>query len=213
MSKNITAPFKNHNHIVKVAQNFLRMYHPNGSYPTPIEEIVEFKLKVDIIPIPGLHKAFDIDGFLSSDRKSISVDEGVYENRPGRYRFTLAHEIGHFILHKDIYEQYKFKKIEEWRRFIENFPEKEYSWFEWQAYEFAGLILVPCTHLAKRLKYHIKKIKTLGIQLEEIIQDRVIELLAKDFVVSREVVQRRLLRDNDEIGTINGIISSRCSVG
>jgi len=195
LSFDITAPYKNHNYIAKAADRFLDKYHPKKSYPIPIEEIAEFKLRLDIIPIPGLHKAFDVDGFLSSDCKSISVDEGVYQSRPGRYRFTLAHEIGHLILHKDVYEEYKFKNVTEWKEFIEEFPEKEYSWFEWQAYEFAGLVLVPPVHLIKRVHYHTKVIESLGIKDKDVTNDRVIELLSEDFVVSREVIQRRLVRE------------------
>lgn len=195
MAGDIAAPFKNHDHIAKAASDFLLKHHPKGTYPIPIEEIVEFQLGLDIIPVPGLHKVFNVDGFLSSDRTSVSVDQGVYETRPGRYRFTLAHEVGHFILHKDIYEQHEFKKTEEWKRFIRDFPEKEHSWFEWQAYEFSGLILVPAGHLDRRYKFHVKQIKALGIKDKEVILDRVIELLSEDFVVSREVIQRRLLRE------------------
>lgn len=199
MRSDIIAPFKNHNDIFKEAQKFLDKYHPQDTYPLPIEEIAEFHLKLDIIPIPGLHKAFDIDGFLSSNRKSIAVDDGIYQSRPGRYRFTLAHEIGHFILHKAIYEQYTFKNIDEWKRFVENFPEGEYSWFEWQAYEFAGLILVSFSHLEKRYLYHRKQIKDLGVQNDDVAIDRTIELLAEDFVVSREVILRRLKRECDKL--------------
>lgn len=185
----ISVPFKNREHLKKVAEGFLLRYHPNGTHPVPIEEIIEFKLGLDIIPLAGLHKAFDIDGFLAADRSSISIDEGVYQSRPGRYRFTLAHEVGHYMLHKELYFQHKFRTVEEWKRFIANFPEKEYSWFEWQAYEFAGLILVPGLHLEKRYRQHRKQLMALNIRSEIVILDRVIELLAKDFVVSREVIQ------------------------
>ena len=143
-----------------------------------------------------MHKTFGIDGFLSSDRASISVDESIYQSRPGRYRFTLAHEAGHYILHKDIYEQGNFNTIKEWKVFIGRLSAKQYSWFEWQAYEFAGLILVPANHLDKRLKHHVKYIKSLGIQNEDVILDQAIEELSKDFVVSREVIQRRLNRES-----------------
>jgi len=199
LSFEITAPYKNHNYIAKAADRFLTKYHPKKSYPIPVEEIAEFKLRLDIIPIPGLHKTFDVDGFLSSDCKSISVDEGVYQSRPGRYRFTLAHEIGHLVLHKDMYNRYKFDNITEWKEFIEKFPEKEYSWFEWQAYEFAGLVLVPPVHLNKRVSYHTKEIESLGIKNKDVINDRVIEFLSEDFVVSRDVIQRRLVREAKKI--------------
>ena len=195
MIENIIAPFKNHNFIAKAAKDFLNIYHPDNTYPIPVEEIIEFNLKLDIIPIPGLHKIFDIDGFLSSNRKSISVDESVYQSRPGRYRFTLAHELGHFVLHKDIYNKRKFTTADDWKKFIENFEEKQYYWFEWQAYEFAGLILVPTDYLIGRHTYHIKRIRSFGIVNEDVILDAVIEFLAEDFIVSRDVIQRRLKRD------------------
>ena len=195
MSAVIKVPFKNHDHINQAAQNFLKTYHPRDSYPTPIEEIIDLQLRIDVIPIPGLHKNYEIDGFLSSDLSSISVDMNVYESRQRRYRFTLAHEIGHRILHEDLYAQCKFKYTKEWKKFIKEFPEKEYSWFEWQANEFAGLVLVPCHHLAKRLHYHKKQIEALGVKDQGVIYDRIVELLSQDFVVSREVIQRRLKRE------------------
>lgn len=203
MALEVSVPFKNHNYIAKIAEDFLKKYHPQNTYPIPIEEIAEFKLKMDIIPLVGLHKAFDVDGFLSSDCTSISVDEGIYQSRPGRYRYTLAHEIGHLVLHGDIYEKYKFDNIDGWKKFIEEFPEKEYSWFEWQAYEFAGLVLAPFNHMEKRFRYHARQIKALGIQNNDVIIDRIIELLAEDFVVSREVIQRRFAKEVDNLPAID----------
>ncbi|MBI1999774.1 MAG: hypothetical protein HYS69_00995, partial [candidate division NC10 bacterium] len=68
------------------AGDFLRTHHPKGTIPIPIEEIVEFNYRIDIIPVPGLQEAFEVDGFISSDLKAITVDAFVYEHRPGRYR-------------------------------------------------------------------------------------------------------------------------------
>ena len=188
----VLVPFKNHDHIKKIASDFLRKYHPKDTYPTPIEEIIELKLNIDIIPIPGLHETLEVDGFISADLSSISVDEYVYKHRHGRYRFTLAHEIGHAIMHEGVYKHHGFNTTEEWKKFMENFPEDQWSWLEWQANQFAGLILVPSHHLEKRLGYHSKQIKALGIKNEDVIMDRVVELLAQDFVVSRDVILRRI---------------------
>ena len=191
----ISVPYKTRDDLRHAAEHFLRKYHPDGSYPVPIEEIIEFKLGLDIVPLPDLHRAFDVDGFLAAGRMSISVDEGVYQSRPGRYRFTLAHEVGHFVLHKSLYDEHKFRTIDEWKEFIARFPDKEYSWFEWQAYEFAGHILVPGHHLEKRFRYHKKRLRSLGFCDETVIVYTLAGLLAKDFVVSREVIQRRLGRE------------------
>lgn len=113
-------PYLNYNDLRQKADDFLRQYHPSYDIPVPIEEIVEFDFGIDIIPIPGLHQAFEIDGFTSSDLTSITVDEYVYLKRPNRYRFTLAHEIGHVVLHKELYSARNFNTIDGWKQFIPN---------------------------------------------------------------------------------------------
>jgi hypothetical protein len=194
----ILVPFKNHDRIKRIASDFLHKYHPKDSYPIPIEDIIELQLGIDIIPIPGLHEVIGVDGFISSDLSNISVDEYVYLHRQGRYRFTLAHEVGHAVMHKGVYRHQEFNTTGEWKDFMENFPENEWSWLEWQANQFAGLVLVPGHHLEKRLKYHAKQIRALGIENEDVILDRIVELLAGDFIVSREVIQRRISKEARE---------------
>ena len=61
-----------------------------------------------------------------------SVYEGAYEGR-GRDRFTLAHELGHFLLHG--YPDYRFARNEE------HVP--KYQDPEWQANTFASMLLIP----------------------------------------------------------------------
>ena len=200
MSLSIKVPFNNHNHLNEKAKAFLKKYHPKNTLPIPIEDIIDLHFGIDVIPIPGLHKNFEIDGFLSSDLQSISVDMGVYESRQRRLRFTLAHEMGHLLLHEEIYKNHKFKMTKDWKKFIKDFPEDEYSWFEWQANEFAGLVLVPCSHLERRLSYNVKQVRGLGVQDENVIYDRVVELLSEDFTVSRDVIQRRLNKEAKKRG-------------
>jgi len=103
MSHRPPPPILSYGDLRRRAGDFLRTHHPDGTIPIPIEEIVESQHRIDIIPVPGLHKAFEVDGFISSDLKAITVDAFVYEQRPGRYRFTLAHELAHAVLHRRIY--------------------------------------------------------------------------------------------------------------
>jgi len=191
----IVAPFNNHNDIKRAAQRFLRKYHPEDTLPIPIEEIIEFQLHIDIIPIPGLHELINSDGFLASDLKSISVDKYALEKRLNRYRFTLAHEIGHSVLHKDLLRQNRFATATKWKSFVSNLPPQQYVWFEWQAYEFAGLVLAPPKHLKKRFEYNSKKIRSHKVKCQTVIKEWATELSAKDFLVSTEVIRRRLLKD------------------
>ena len=167
MVNNIEIPFFSYEEIRNRADNFLRQYHPSREIPVPIEEIIEFQMNIDIFPIQGLHTILDIDGFTISDLSTIYVDDFVYKSRPGRYRFTLAHEVGHIILHKEIYSKANFQNIKEWKDFINSISDKHRSWLEYHVYTFGGLVLVPGEHLIKLAEFHVNRIQEEGISLRE----------------------------------------------
>ena len=130
------------------AEEFLDDYHPSYSIPIPIEEIIDLQLKIDIIPIPGLKQALqgyslDIDGFISSDFNSISIDEYVQRSFVNRCRFTLAHEIAHRQLHQYFYQQFDIQSIDDWKTVVNEIPDWPVQVLESQANTFAGLVLVP----------------------------------------------------------------------
>ena len=116
--------------INKHVEQFLEDQHPSGTLPVPIEEIVDLNLRLNIFPFPGLQRDFDIDGFTSKDLTTIYVDEEIYSKRPARYRFTLAHEVGHLILHKDLIAAIHPKTVAEWQNFILNVDQEVYDWLE-----------------------------------------------------------------------------------
>ncbi|MEX2093241.1 MAG: ImmA/IrrE family metallo-endopeptidase [Pirellulales bacterium] len=198
MGDEIKAPYFSYENLRQKADDFLVQYHRAGTIPVPIEEIVEFDLGMDIVPTPGLHQFLEVDGFLTSDLREIWVDQFVYESRPGRYRFTLAHEVGHSILHADIFRQQSFHTIAEWKEFVDSIPDKEHSWLEYQAYAFAGLVLVPATALESAARECVDKVKSEGIDLSEnwdFAWSRIAAFLAKQFEVSSQVIDKRLQKD------------------
>ena len=85
--------------------------------PVPIDDIIEKHLKLslefdDMYQLLGIPRCPfliepDILGALYSDERRIVIDEYLdpEENpsREGRYRFTLAHEAGHWRLHRDLF--------------------------------------------------------------------------------------------------------------
>jgi Zn-dependent peptidase ImmA (M78 family) len=113
-----------------------------------------------------------------------------------RYRYSLAHEVGHMILHSEIYKQLKFVSADQWKNIMEKFPSNEYGWIEKHAYDFAGLILVPDNHLEERYKINLTRIEKAGYSTEdfdkEILIDFIVPSLSKDFNVSDSVIRRRL---------------------
>ena len=163
MAIKLTVPHYSYNQLRQFADKFLAEYNSHDLIPVPIEEIAEVSLGLGIIPIPGLQRAFEIEGFIDSDLSAITVDQFVLENRAKRYRFTLAHEIGHLYLHRTILEQVKFSSIEEWKRFQLDVDSEDYNWLEWQAYCFAGLVLVPPGHLREQFVTYEKRAEEEGL--------------------------------------------------
>jgi hypothetical protein len=51
----------------RVAQDFLAAHHAGGELLVPIEEIAEFELGLDIVPVPGLMSHLDVDAFITAD--------------------------------------------------------------------------------------------------------------------------------------------------
>jgi len=185
-----------YNQIRSAAEAFLTGAHPSKKIPIPIEQIIEFQMGLDIVPLPGLLEAYDVDGFTSSDLSEISVDQFVYEHRPARYRFTLAHEVGHVVLHAELFHTHRFRGIEAWKRFLMGVPELDYSRLEWQAYSFGGLVLVPGDVLQQELKVAVKQVKAQGLSKEtDFAKALITDMVATRFGISSEVIERRLTYD------------------
>ncbi len=102
MPHRFRAPILSYEDINESATGFLEQKGLDDNFPNPIDEVVEFDYSIDIVPFPNLQGDFDIDGFMSGDLSRIYIDDFIFKKRPFRYRFTLAHEIGHLILHKDL---------------------------------------------------------------------------------------------------------------
>ncbi len=177
------------------SEQFLAKYHPSRMIPVPIEEIIEFQFEIDIVPIPNLLRSEEIDGCLSNDLKTIYVDGNIYTNYENRYRFSLAHELSHRLLHAHLFELLKFQSITEWKTVILGISEDDRGWFEWQAYALAGLILVPFQELASNFRGVLDLMKSHGMTLQnapEAASDRIAEYLARKYAVSTAVMHKRL---------------------
>ena len=176
--------------IGEIAQKFLEKNHPTFKLPIPIEEIAESKLDIEIIPVKRLKKDYDVDGCLVSSLSRIFIDFDLYMDQENRTRFTLAHEIGHLILHYEIFQELKIKTESDLYKLTENTSNEDYKWLEYQAYSFAGHVLVPSTLLVSEIKTRLT-IKSQGEVSAEDLYPIFPELIEK-FNVSGEVLLRRL---------------------
>ena len=171
------------------ACSFLKKYHPTLELPIPIEDIVERKMNIALSVVPGIKFLIGIDAFISSDFSQITIDEDAFVRYPERTRFSIAHEIGHMILHKEWYEKYGPKDLDEYLTSHDHRDERTYQYTEIQAQTFAGLMLVPKSLLFDEVEKRIGRIPKL--ESAEILAP-VITDLPEIFRVSDAVVLRRL---------------------
>lgn len=129
-----------------------------SALPTSLEKVMdyfkanyqlEFEFEDSIIGANGK----EILGYFDVADNKIRIDKGVVNTE--RFAFLLAHEIGHFVLHRNL-------KIDQ--RVYENFEDSKYdfmsnkyllsnerTWIEWQANEFAANLILPNNSFYYRL--------------------------------------------------------------
>ncbi|HAV42167.1 MAG TPA: hypothetical protein DCW97_07200 [Acidobacteria bacterium] len=196
----ITPPWLSFDYIRQQADNFRQQYvKPPDLVPVPMEDVVELDLKFQIIPIIGLQDRIDVDGFLTNNLKAICVDYNVYtdERWSSRLRFTLAHEVGHLVLHKEQIQQCRFRTPEDWIHFREDFTEDDLNWFEAQAYEFAGRLLVPKEELEQQIRSRSDEIRTFKERFPDSpdLNEAISRVICGHFGVSDQVICRRIAKE------------------
>lgn len=206
------APFISVEKINEIAEQFRGEYWRGKELPVNVEEIAEFDFNLDFILLDDIFNKYEIDAFISADLKTLTIDKGIYNNPglSGRLRFSIAHELGHIILHEKIYRRYfNFESVAEWIESIEKIPEEQYSWFEYQAYEFAGRLLVPKDELIKQIdKYkneigkYLKKFPDRP-EAEDSKRDFLLTYISKKvnqaFGVSSVVIEKRIKKEKIDL--------------
>lgn len=195
----IRVPHLSYDSIGEFAEAFLAKHNPSRAIPVPIEEIIDVQLHIDIVPVPGLTAVFSeeeddgVESFVNSSLDQIFVDRRAYDRQTNRYRFSIAHELGHILLHKEAFSRLKADSIAEWKKTIRSIPAEEYAWLEWQAYSFAGHVLVPTRELSDNLHNLIDRVKEENFDpTEDAVRLFLEKRLADVFSVSSDVIHRRI---------------------
>ena len=108
---------------------------------------------------------------------------------PNRYRFSLAHELGHIVLHQEVLASVSFATAAQWKSAILAMSEAHRERVEFQAYDFAGLLLVPRTQLKEHLAQAIQLATGAGFSLRkesDVAKEYVSTWLGRVFEVSSQ---------------------------
>ena len=186
-------------------------------YPIPTDKLtVIIERYVDDLDLyADLEKEYgdeNIEGvtiFLPFKKPIIKISEKLqrYKFKVNRLRTTLAHELGHVILHNPLW-QIEFSKLQlpfntnEQRvqickrktLFLKNEPNYEhYDWIEWQANYFASALLMPKKAVYKIYRKFTNERKILSsISDESSDANDLINIISQEFQVSNEAVKVRL---------------------
>jgi Zn-dependent peptidase ImmA (M78 family) len=135
--------------IWKAVEEFRRQHIPESTLPVDIFTVVELRLRLDVIPFPSLSREYGVEAALTENFTGIYIDEEAYilweEGPPwkqNRVRFSVAHEVGHYILHREAAAKIKFKTFADFARYFNDHDGPRYQ-LEQEANEFAGRLLVP----------------------------------------------------------------------
>ena len=132
--------------------------------PVPVGEMAK-KLDLSVVEFDFSE---NISGVLKKEKKVIGVNK---KHHPLRQRFTIAHEMGHFLLGHEL------GKDED---FIEDDTLRKPTSLEREANVFASFLLMPREWIRDR-------VKKLGVD------GQTIRTLAREFEVSEQAVTIRLL--------------------
>jgi len=199
-ARNFKAPFISQQQCWEEADKFRQHYWPSGEIPVDVLAIAEFDLDLEIRTITGLKEDADVDALLLGDWKTLIVDQQQYldDRFINRLRFSIAHELGHFVLHKAVFNSIPRGTADEWIAFMLEMPEKEYGLLEYHANEFAGRLLVPVAELKAQFEKVLLEVERKGMARHQLSDAHLSYLcipLAKHFAVSQEVIERRLTKE------------------
>jgi len=195
----LKAPYITIRDAERFAEAFLSEQHPGRSLPIPIDLLAERAFQLDIVPCHGIDAEVEGHGFLTSDLSTIYVDWEVYHHKiPHRYRSTVAHELGHRVMHAALYERLRFGSLDEYLEFARQADEEALGWFEKHADWFMGFVLVPGRELHRLLGEKLQACTAAGLPSappNPAVADRIVRSLAQDFCVSPGMIKTRLRQD------------------
>lgn len=199
----------------KVEEVFVHFFpdFPQRVFLPPLDDVVEGFTERYKIPF-----YFDYDlgigdggkkilGRFDFHPRAIFVDRSLRRNGP-RFRWTLAHEIGHLVLHRNITKDgeciSREPRLVDTRTELRYGKKAKYSdlqWIEWQASQFAAAMILPRAALCVQLVRFQKSELHLGNAGRIYVDDQpvnrhlyrqTIEHLIRVFNTSVTILHRRL---------------------
>ncbi len=175
-----------------LAQTLLRERWPAQAIPVDVELLTEREAGVVLEIERGLQARWSVPGATiyhpKEDRFTVLIDETVADGASGFYRFTVAEELGHLRLHRQV-----LRRIQTVEDAVALHVSPDYEYMERNAKWFASALLMPreaLLHDAKTL--YTGLVRQHGFEKTELVRRSLVIRLSQRYVVNVSPMQYRL---------------------
>jgi hypothetical protein len=192
-------------HVWKVVEELRLQYEALREDRTPIDVFAFFEIDLGLNPIPfdDLTAKYRVEAAITADFTGIYLDAEEYalmERGPAwklnRLRFTVAHELAHYFLHRDLPQKENFSSLPNFARWTATVGGGKYA-VEQEANEFAGRLLVPSARMKSLFDEFAPEAEKLvpNFMARGELRQAFAEKVAPRFGVNSQVIEVRLDRD------------------
>ncbi len=192
-------------HVWSIIEGLRGRYETLREDRTPIDVFAFFEIDLGLDPIPfdDLTTKYRVEAAITADFTGIYLDAEQYalmERGPvwklNRLRFTVAHELAHYFLHRDLPQPENFASMPAFARWTESYGGQKYD-AEQEANEFAGRLLVPDSRLKACFDEFAPEAEKLvpHFMASGSLRDKFAEKIAPKFGVNSQAIAIRLDRD------------------
>jgi hypothetical protein len=176
----------------QIAADTVNAYFPLGvTIPIDIDYLVESDPRVTLDVMRGLKDTYAVAGAVVTHpdeaRVTILIDEAVADGPAPFYRFTLAEEFGHLVLHRPVIE--RIANLEEVVALHRS--SEYYDVLDRNAKRFAAAILMPAAQLRKDAQAVFIRLRAGRLDITTLVTKLTVQL-ARQYSVSTTAMRHRL---------------------
>lgn len=176
----------------RVAARILQQRFPQGpAVPVDIDYLVDTEPDVSLDVATGLRDRCGVAGAVvahpEEGRFTILIDAGVADGNAAFYRFTLAEEYSHVVLHRGILQQ-----VRDLGDVVELQASRDYyDVLDRNAKRLASIMLMPTKPLHQDARVRFKALRAQGLEEGKLVQRLTVQL-AQRYNVSVQAMEIRL---------------------
>lgn len=155
-----------------------------------VERLVLEKFRISIVTFADLKSRWDTYAFIDTTAAVIFIDAALMNEArfERKYRFTLAEELAHFLIHRELFAN--CRTVEDRLRLEDLLDEQTRALMESNAKALASAILMPKSAVEALVEGLAGK---LADEHGHILVDQVVSALAREHDVSFQAARRRMI--------------------